>query len=388
MCKSQTARKNYLFAALSLLLITLILPADNTSAGNAQSRIVNGKIVPAGKYPWMVALLYRFGGSGQEDFICGGSLIDRQWVLTAAHCVSRSSPEYISVSVNSVDLRKEEDIDRIPVTDILIHSSFTNLGYRDIALLRLERKVAANIPTLNLIESGTELDAGTTVTTMGWGKTQSYTFGREVSRRLQETDLEVGFRQICDNYSTPFLPDHEICLASPTRDSIECSGDSGGPSVIKDETTGEYSQVGIVSWGSGGCDTHYGTAHTRIAGLTKWIARQIAGRPADYETVTSERPSDHEVRMVTRTRFIGRVVETLKVKVKRGRGDTDKMRIRLGNGRFISSDSNSFTKFLYDAGQGTWLYGGPATFTRNRKSGNYSPSPRILVTNRSELRAT
>ena len=55
------------------------------------SRVIGGKDARRGSWPWQIALRYngRFG--------CGGSLITREWVVTAAHCVHRRSPSGFTV---------------------------------------------------------------------------------------------------------------------------------------------------------------------------------------------------------------------------------------------------------------------------------------------------
>ena len=50
---------------------------------------VNGEIAPFGEYPWMALLGYdplKKGGS-DNFYVCGGSLINKHYVLTAAHCI-------------------------------------------------------------------------------------------------------------------------------------------------------------------------------------------------------------------------------------------------------------------------------------------------------------
>lgn len=49
------------------------------------TRIVGGVVAKAGAWPWQVAFLWNKGYDEGIQF-CGGSLVDPEWVLTAAHC--------------------------------------------------------------------------------------------------------------------------------------------------------------------------------------------------------------------------------------------------------------------------------------------------------------
>ena len=46
--------------------------------------IVGGKIAKLGEYPYMALLGYDVGG--KITYACGGSLLNKKYVLTAAHC--------------------------------------------------------------------------------------------------------------------------------------------------------------------------------------------------------------------------------------------------------------------------------------------------------------
>lgn len=56
------------------------------------SRIVGGQTAEKGSWPWQAMLASRDGSQ-----FCGGSLVEENWVLTAAHCVYGSSEDRIVV---------------------------------------------------------------------------------------------------------------------------------------------------------------------------------------------------------------------------------------------------------------------------------------------------
>ena len=62
------------------------------SRPSAISRIVGGSVARVNSWPWQVMLIRSSGSQ-----FCGGSLVDRYWVVTAAHCVSDESPSSIKV---------------------------------------------------------------------------------------------------------------------------------------------------------------------------------------------------------------------------------------------------------------------------------------------------
>ena len=86
---------------------------------------------------------------------------------------------------------------------------------------------------------------------------------------LQEVNVTTISSQECRaNYSQDRITDHMICATAVGRDS--CQGDSGGPLAVLGQD-GEYSQVGIVSWGKECARPGYPGVYTRLSSLRPWV---------------------------------------------------------------------------------------------------------------------
>ena len=242
---------------------------------DATSKILGGVQAAPGAWPWIAALLYANDSNVYSAQFCSGVLIDKSWVLTAAHCVQGMSAQGIQVAVGAWDLTAFTG-SRTPVKSIRIHPQFSSTSlYNDIALVELG--VPSAIQPITLL-SGESVDntppslLGKLVTVLGWGVADSTTswYYPEI---LRQVSLPVVADSTCnDIYINPVLPS-QFC-AGYWEGKDACEGDSGGPAVV--QVDGHWVHAGIVSAGVS-CQEYFGWygKYTRTSAYLSFI-RQYA----------------------------------------------------------------------------------------------------------------
>lgn len=243
--------------------------------------IVGGTEVPPGAYPFMAALVWSGYANARTGQFCGGSMIDAEWILTAAHCTDGSSPGDIDVVVGRRTLTST-DGERIGVAEIHEHPDYDSSTYEnDISLLKLENPATVGDPIRWVIDGEADLfAAGTLATTIGWGLTEDDPAGTGTGKQdtLREVDLPIRTTAECDaSYpgSPPqFVDGVMICAGYPAGGKDSCQGDSGGPLIISTGTG--MAHVGVVSWGEGCADPGNYGVYTRTASFSDWILEVTA----------------------------------------------------------------------------------------------------------------
>src|SRR3712207_5660390 len=172
-------------------------------------RIVGGSAVPDGKYPFMVALLDKRkpGGAFQEQF-CGGTLIDKDSVLTAAHCFYRRGVydrgiELRVVVGRTVLNRNRGQLRSVPLPHRFIHPRYKPLASYDAAVLKLSRPVRGIRPIKLATARQNNLEKpGHILRAAGWGVVRQRpgpfdVFPDRKSTRLNSSHANISYAVFC-----------------------------------------------------------------------------------------------------------------------------------------------------------------------------------------------
>ncbi|XP_029284007.1 serine protease 27-like [Cottoperca gobio] len=269
--------KLLLCAVVLLLLTGSNAQSDVCGVAPLNSRIVGGEDAPAGAWPWQVSLHKLF------RHFCGGSLINNQWVLTAAHCFTSTSTFGLTVYLGR-DTQQSQNPDEVSrsVIEVIPHADYNpNTNDNDVALLKLSAPVdfTDHIRPVCLAADGSTLGNGTTCWVTGWGTIRS-----EVSlpfpQTLQEVSVPVVSNAQCSaSYSV--LTSNMICAGLQDGGKDSCQGDSGGPLVTKTGST--WIQAGVVSFGRGCALANFPGVYARVSRYQSWIITQTNTRNTSTE---------------------------------------------------------------------------------------------------------
>jgi len=235
-----------------------------------KGRIIGGEEAVDGEFPWQVSIRH-FLGLGASHF-CGGTIIDNDWVLTAAQCCQNQVALTMHVIAGGIELFDYEDEEQnMNTAKIIIHPDYDPETKRnDICLLRMSEPLDFNdwVQPIGLPLQGQETEAGTECTATGWGST---TEGGGVANKLHKITIPVVSDEECnENYAsganlTSPIAEHMICAGLPEGGKGPCSTDMGGPLTCGDEV------IGIISWGQGCATPGVPAVFTQISYFADWI---------------------------------------------------------------------------------------------------------------------
>jgi trypsin len=254
--------------------------AVQLEAGSSQE-IVGGKPAIDGRWPFMVALLSASVSNNFNAQFCGGTLIDAEHVLTAAHCVEGDSASSIQVLVGTQSLAQGQGGRRVDVERVTTHPKFQSVGGGwDVAVLRLTTAVNDIEPVAYMrtkAQESTYAPPGALTTATGWGARSAS--GGSFPEELYKVRVPIVSRAECNGAGSydGDITSTMICaglLGEGGKDT--CGGDSGGPLIARDANGEIRLQTGITSWGFGCAQAKYPGVYSRLAVLGDWVAQQVS----------------------------------------------------------------------------------------------------------------
>ncbi|XP_063046579.1 uncharacterized protein LOC134440419 isoform X2 [Engraulis encrasicolus] len=256
-------------------------PDNNHEIGLHQgNRIVGGEDSEPGSWPWQVSI-HRSG-----NHLCGGSLINNEWVISAAHCFQSPCTAHHTVYVgrHQQEGSNPNEVQRGVMT-VVRHP------LDDLALIRLTYPVRFTpfIRPVCLAASGSVFITGTESWVTGWGRIQEGV-PLPSPQTLQEVEVQVvGNKQCSCSYGDyAVITDNMICAGVPKGGQGPCMGDSGGPLVSQQDSVWVLS--GVVSFGISCAHPNYPGVYTRVSQYQNWIASYTSGNPPGFVQFEADRP--------------------------------------------------------------------------------------------------
>ncbi|XP_069473643.1 serine protease 56 [Ambystoma mexicanum] len=258
---------------------------EPANATVVKGKIVGGTAAGPGAWPWLVSI--RLNG----ELMCGGVLVGRTWVLTAAHCFTGTNNElYWTVVVGDYDLSKPDEGEKVlAVNRIIVHPKFNQKTFNnDLALVELTAPATHLEKTspVCLPEAPQDPAAGTPCFIAGWGSVYQDGPSADV---VMEARVPVLSQESCRNaLGKDLLTNTMFCAGYLSGGIDSCQGDSGGPLTCQDPVSKLYVLHGITSWGDGCGERGKPGVYTRVTAFTDWVLHQMSKSPLTREPTCHE----------------------------------------------------------------------------------------------------
>ncbi|XP_044272988.1 serine protease 27-like, partial [Varanus komodoensis] len=263
---------------------SLLSSPSSTACGKPVNspRIVGGQAALDGAWPWQVSI------SLHGKPFCGGALIAKQWVVSAAHCFpwSANLTNLIEVQLGAYQLSVfSSNTVKSAIQRIILHPDYNGKdgSSGDIALVELKSPVKFTDYILPVCLPGSSVQFSTKANcwVTGWGAIRPGV-PLKPPQTLQQLNVQLIQRGKCNilfNEAAGDVVEHNpiradmICAGHLEGGKDACQGDSGGPLVCK--CAGGWTLAGVVSWGVGCALPNLPGVYSSAPFYAKWIYQHI-----------------------------------------------------------------------------------------------------------------
>jgi len=287
-------------------IVSLALLADAVVWADVTPRIVGGQDIDIAFVPSTVSLLntraYEISGNARFAHFCGATVIDKRWVLTAAHCVVSKTdatvkdPEEILVAMGSANLGELQG-QPIAAKSVVPHPEFVSSKFgHDLALIELSSD--ATVTATPLDDAPVLLDQR--AFTAGWGALNEG--DRDTPQRFPDAlqgagvlllpynECDIRYPQHAEQTDMSLRPD-QICAAIDGGGIDSCQGDSGGPLYrLSEDGSRVVSLLGVVSFGVGCGRAEFPGIYAGVGTALDFIRRTIDSAPGVQPNENNDGP--------------------------------------------------------------------------------------------------
>nr|XP_054592789.1 mast cell protease 4-like [Nothobranchius furzeri] len=193
------------------------------TVGAAGGSVVGGTVAKPHSRPYMASLQI------DDHHTCGGVLVRKDYVLTAAHCKNCYRDLTVVLGAHNI-CKKEKSQQKIKVKKYQLHPKYTGKFDYDIMLLKLENnaKLDKYVGPIELPETDEHILANVSCAVAGWGQSGPK---KPTSDVLKEANEKIQFSVECNHIWKENFTSHRMICTKITKGGGVCQGDSGGPLI-------------------------------------------------------------------------------------------------------------------------------------------------------------